>query len=69
MFGLERDQQAGDTNERGTTTFRVLKDRYTGRSTGATFPLRYDQKTGRLHEATVADDFEENEDALEDPDF
>jgi twinkle protein len=55
VFGLERDQQ--DTNEdmRHTSTFRVLKDRYTGRATGLTFGLKYDQHTGRLLET---DDFE-----------
>jgi twinkle protein len=51
MFGLERDQQAEDPQERETTTFRILKDRYTGRSTGATFTLRYDHAKGLLYEA------------------
>lgn len=50
MFGLERDQQAEDETERQTTTFRILKDRYTGQATGQTFLLGYDQKTGRLFE-------------------
>ena len=48
MFALERDQQAEDETERHTTTFRVLKDRYTGQSTGVTFPLGYDAKSGRI---------------------
>lgn len=48
MFGLERHQQAEDETERQTTTFRILKDRYTGQSTGMTFPLYYDRETGRL---------------------
>lgn len=48
MFGLERNQQAEDEDERSTTTFRVLKDRYTGNSTGATLRLRYDRETGML---------------------
>ena len=39
MFGLERDQQAESAAERAVTTFRVLKDRYTGQSTGLTFYL------------------------------
>lgn len=30
VFGLERNQQATDENERHTTTLRCLKDRYTG---------------------------------------
>jgi len=50
MFGLERDQQAEDPLTRTTTTFRILKDRYTGNATGQTFFLRYDRGTGRLVE-------------------
>jgi len=52
MFGMERNQQAEDLIERQTTTFRILKDRYTGQSTGLTFPLIYEQATGRLIEGT-----------------
>ena len=48
MFGLERNQQAEDPVEASQTTFRVLKDRYTGRSTGKTLPLSYDSLHGRL---------------------
>lgn len=48
MFGLERDQQAEDPEERSTTTFRILKDRYTGESTGQTLELGYDNLTGRI---------------------
>ena len=51
MIGLERNQQAEDEEDRSTTTYRMLKDRYTGRSTGETNNIRYDQKTGRLVEA------------------
>jgi twinkle protein len=69
MFGLERDQQAADPEVRGTTTFRVLKDRYTGRAAGATFFLGYDHETGMLYErpepgaepAAAAYGFENNE--------
>ncbi len=50
MFGLERNQQAEDLAERHTTTFRLLKDRYTGQSTGETFSLVYNKDTGRLTE-------------------
>ena len=53
MFGLERDQQDQETPY---TTFRVLKDRYTGTSTGQTFELGYDPTTGLLSEHTVFDD-------------
>lgn len=48
MFGLERNQQAEDEDERRTTTLRVLKDRYTGQATGRTIRLHYDDRTGRL---------------------
>ena len=50
LFGLERNKQADDPDERGTTLFRVLKDRFTGRASGCTFSYRYDPKTTRLHE-------------------
>ena len=50
LFGMERNQQAEDEEERQTTTFRVLKDRYTGQSTGTTIKLGYDSDTGRLFE-------------------
>lgn len=55
MFGLERDQQAEDEEERTTTTLRVLKDRVTGRATGKTFPLGFDEGTGTLFEKDPAD--------------
>ena len=50
MFGLERNSQAADEDERGLTTFRVLKDRKTGRSTGTTMFLRYDPDTTLMSE-------------------
>ncbi|WP_444939057.1 DnaB-like helicase C-terminal domain-containing protein [Microbulbifer sp. JMSA002] len=50
MFGLERNQQAADEDERQTTTFRILKDRYTGRAAGVTIKLGYDFETGLLYE-------------------
>lgn len=50
MFGLERNQQDDDLERRQVTTFRVLKDRYTGQATGKTFYLKYDRETGRLVE-------------------
>lgn len=52
MFGMERDQQSEDEFWQRTTTFRVLKDRYTGRATGHTFLLGYDRDTGILFEET-----------------
>jgi twinkle protein len=48
MFGLERDQQAEDEKVRKTTTFRCLKDRYTGRATGSVFYMTYDEEQGML---------------------
>lgn len=48
MFGLERDQQHENEVIRSTTTFRVLKDRYTGQATGEVLYLGYDVETGRL---------------------
>lgn len=50
MFGLERDQQAEDPIEASTTTFRILKDRYTGQATGKTIRLGYDREQGMLYE-------------------
>jgi twinkle protein len=50
MFGLERNQQAEDETERRTTILRCLKDRVTGKGTGKTLPLVYDQETGLLSE-------------------
>lgn len=61
MFGLERNQQADDEEERGRTTFRVLKDRKTGRSTGLTFHLKYDHSTTLLSECDDFDTAEEQE--------
>lgn len=48
MFGLERNQQAEEEDERQTTRFRVLKDRVTGQATGRVFELGYDHLAGRL---------------------
>ena len=56
IFALERNQQADSEAERQTTTFRVLKDRYTGRATGKLFYFGYDQETGLLYETNKASD-------------
>lgn len=50
IFGIERDQQAEDVAERTTSTFRILKDRLTGVSTGEKLYFRYNRETGRLAE-------------------
>lgn len=60
LFGLERNQQADTPAERNTTTFRVLKDRNTGLSTGMTFKLWYDHGTGRWREKLPEDGVEES---------
>jgi twinkle protein len=57
MYGLERDQQAADEELRQTSTFRILKDRKTGQSTGKTFPLRYNPETGLLEDQTAINPF------------
>lgn len=58
MFGLERNQQHENEVLRQRTTFRVLKDRHTGNSTGKTLTLGYDAHTGVLYEtADEADAF------------
>jgi twinkle protein len=49
LFGIERDKQATDD----ITTFRVLKDRYTGDAAGVRFGLRYDTGTGLLAECPL----------------
>lgn len=54
MFGLERNKQAEDEVERSTTTFRVLKDRFTGQASGKTFALYYNAQNGRLIESSFA---------------
>jgi len=50
LWGLERNTQADDPEERKTSILRCLKDRHTGRATGMTFPLTFDDATGRLIE-------------------
>jgi len=50
IFGLERNQQAEDEDERHTTVLRVLKDRLSGQATGHTINLSYDADTGSITE-------------------
>lgn len=52
MLGMERNQQADDASQRHQTTLRVLKDRFTGQSTGLTIPLSYDASTGLMAEGS-----------------
>lgn len=53
VFGFERNTQAEDERERTKTLVRVVKDRYTGNSTGKTRVLHYDILAGTLDEETV----------------
>jgi twinkle protein len=53
MFGLERNKQDEDERRRQTTTFRVLKDRFTGRATAEKIGLWYDHNTGLLSETDL----------------
>lgn len=55
IFGIERNQQAESIQERGASTFRVLKDRFTGQSTGLTFNFCYCPDTGMLAECDPLD--------------
>ena len=61
MFGLERNQQHEDEAMRGITTFRCLKDRYTGQSVGTTFYLGFDKRTGILSEVDLPKDDTDDE--------
>lgn len=51
MFAIERNKQ----DQEGITTFRVLKDRYTGDANGLTFGLKYDRERGRSYECSLDD--------------
>ena len=55
MFGLERDQQHENVDMRSISTFRVLKDRYTGNATGQVIYLGYDRDSGQLFETELPD--------------
>jgi twinkle protein len=58
-FGLERNQQAEDVDERRTTRMRVLKDRFLGTAVGHIVTLQYDFTTGMLEETVSAEVFED----------
>ena len=57
VIALERNQQAENPEEANITKVRVLKSRYTG-DTGMACSLKYDIDTGRLHEITEEETFE-----------
>ncbi|WP_285401036.1 toprim domain-containing protein [Luteibacter sp. ME-Dv--P-043b] len=69
MFGLERDQQAEDETLRQITTFRVLKDRFTGQATGITILMGYETDTGRLFEREPPPMFDEEPEVSGKQDF
>lgn len=58
MFAIERNTQSKNSL---FSTFRILKDRYTGLSTGKTFRLKYDPTTTLL-KVTNENPFENEED-------
>jgi twinkle protein len=58
MFGLERNKQDEDPVKRQTTTFRVLKDRFTGRATAEKFGLFYNRDSGMLSECSIEEEME-----------
>ena len=55
VIGLERDQQSDEV--RGTTTVRVLKNRYSG-ETGIACNLSYDLNTCQFNETTPPKEFD-----------
>jgi twinkle protein len=63
VFGLERNQQ-GEEGECEDTTIRVLKDRFTGDSTGKTRKMVYNTITGRLEEKST---FQDEQPSVEPP--
>lgn len=50
-FGLERNTQHPDPTMRNYSTFRVVKDRYTGRANGNTMCLHFQRESGQLVES------------------
>lgn len=53
MFGLERDTQHEDAAIAGCTTFRILKDRFTGRGNGKLIYLGFNDADGSLYETSA----------------
>ncbi|RXZ34807.1 DNA primase [Sphingomonas desiccabilis] len=58
-FGLERNTQHPDPAMRNYSTFRCVKDRYTGRANGNTMCLRFEADTGQLVETPFPEGYEE----------
>lgn len=57
LFGIERNKQEPDS----PTTFRILKDRYTGDANGVTFGLSWNRDEGRLEECDLTTEDDESE--------
>lgn len=58
-FGLERNTQHTDKALRNYSTFRCVKDRYTGRANGNTLCLRFVQESGQLVECEFPEGYDE----------
>ncbi len=58
-FGLERNTQHPDPAMRNYSTFRVVKDRYTGRANGNTMCLHFVKETGQLVECEFPEGLED----------
>lgn len=73
MFGMERDQHHVDPEMRSITTFRILKDRYTGNATGECIYFGYNIDTGQLYETELPemdeDGFTKEADGFDSPSF
>lgn len=54
-FGIERNPQAAEEEERKIMTLRVIKDRYSGRANGKTVKFDYDTDKGQLIEQSATD--------------
>jgi len=67
LFGLERNTQADDPEERAITTFRILKGRLSGDGTGDTFGIRYTRETGRMSQCDLPTGFTPIDDDTEAP--
>lgn len=74
MYGLERDQQTDDEDERHTTTIRQLKRRKFGKGVGKVTRAKYDPRTGRSVEVSESPFEDETDDGppwdeKEEPEF
>lgn len=59
-FGLERNTQHSDPAMRNYSTFRCVKDRYTGRANGNTMCLHFERDTGQLVECEFPEGLKED---------